>query len=227
MHWSQSATTTTSATSYYSYSYYCYCYDAIIYSSSPPYNYERCCGTASTSSSQPCRNSNTSTKPTSSRFPSLTIVCHKAVDPSVVTEPPVTLTSEMIAVHADAARPFTRPRDVVRTFHYLDGSRQRELLLMSDIASSQTKRAVVNVRYSLFPDCSNSWNHISSFIKTSSTLNIFKKRYMTFFEMSCHPTYLIHHSKGVKHLIRLRVGLSHLRAHKYYHNFRDTVNPLY
>ena len=28
------------------------------------------------------------------------IVCHKAVDPSVVTQPPITLTSEMIAVYA-------------------------------------------------------------------------------------------------------------------------------
>ena len=30
----------------------------------------------------------------------ITIVCHKAVDPSVVTQPPATLTSEMIAVYA-------------------------------------------------------------------------------------------------------------------------------
>ena len=35
-----------------------------------------------------------------------TIVCHTAVDTSVVTQPPVTLTSEMIAVYAaDAAPP--------------------------------------------------------------------------------------------------------------------------
>ena len=37
---------------------------------------------------------------------SITIVCHKVVDPSVVTQPPVTLTSEMIAVYAaDTAPP--------------------------------------------------------------------------------------------------------------------------
>ena len=35
----------------------------------------------------------------------ITIVCHEAVDPSVVTKPPVALTSEMIAVYADAAPP--------------------------------------------------------------------------------------------------------------------------
>ena len=30
------------------------------------------------------------------------VVFHKAVDPAVVTQPPVTLTSEMVAVYADA-----------------------------------------------------------------------------------------------------------------------------
>ena len=35
----------------------------------------------------------------------ITIVCHNAVDPNVVTQPPVTLTSEMIAVYADTTPP--------------------------------------------------------------------------------------------------------------------------
>ena len=56
-----------------------------------------------------------------------------------------------------------------------------------------------NFRYSFFPHCINSWKHISSVIKTTTTLNIFKKRYMTFFEVSCNPIY---------------------------HHFGDTVNPL-
>ena len=41
-----------------------------------------------------------------------------------------------------------------------------------------------------------------------------------------YPIYHIHRPKGIKYLTRLRVGLSHLRAYKYHHNFRDTVNPL-
>ena len=35
----------------------------------------------------------------------ITSVCHKGLDPSVVTQPPVTLTSEMIAVYAADAAP--------------------------------------------------------------------------------------------------------------------------
>ena len=33
------------------------------------------------------------------------VVFHKAVDPAVITQPPVALTSEMVAVYADAAPP--------------------------------------------------------------------------------------------------------------------------
>ena len=77
--------------------------------------------------------------------------------------------------------------------------------------------------YSFFPDTSNSWNYISTFIKNSSTLNVFKKRYMEFFDITPNPIYDIHdHPIGIKYLTRLRVGLSHLRAHKFAHNFNDT-----
>ena len=35
----------------------------------------------------------------------------------------------------------------------------------------------------------------------------------------------IHHPKGLKLLTRPRLGLSHLREHKFRHNFNDTINP--
>ena len=34
-----------------------------------------------------------------------------------------------------------------------------------------------------------------------------------------------HSPKGVKYEIRLRLGLSHLREHKFKHSFQDTLNP--
>ena len=33
-------------------------------------------------------------------------------------------------------------------------------------------------------------------------------------------------AKGIKLLTRLRVGFSHLKEHKFRHNFEDTINPL-
>ena len=38
--------------------------------------------------------------------------------------------------------------------------------------------------------------------------------------------FLIRDATGLKLLTRLRLGLSHLREHKFSHNFQDTVNPL-
>ena len=32
--------------------------------------------------------------------------------------------------------------------------------------------------------------------------------------------------KGIKLLTRLRVGLCHLREHKFKHSFQDTLNPI-
>ena len=36
----------------------------------------------------------------------------------------------------------------------------------------------------------------------------------------------LHNPNGLKHLTRLRLGLSHLREHKFKNNFQDVLNPL-
>ena len=46
---------------------------------------------------------------------------------------------------------------------------------------------------------------------------------MEFFNVTANPIYGIHNPIGLKYLTRLRVGLSHLRAHKYQHKFSDTT----
>ena len=43
-----------------------------------------------------------------------------------------------------------------------------------------------------------------------------------FFNVTPNPIYGIHNPVGLKYLTRLRVGLSHLRAHKHQYNFSDT-----
>ena len=72
------------------------------------------------------------------------------------------------------------------------------------------------------PDTSNSWHFLSSFIKNAPSLNIFKKRYLEFFRVQSNPIFGVNNPKGLKYLTRLRVGLSHLKYHKYHHNFNDT-----
>ena len=77
-------------------------------------------------------------------------------------------------------------------------------------------------RYTFFPDTLNPWNHLSSFIKSSISLNVFKKRLMEFFNVTPYHIYGIHNPVCLKYLTRLRVGLSFLRAHKHQYNFSDT-----
>ena len=47
-----------------------------------------------------------------------------------------------------------------------------------------------------------------------------------FYWPSENKIFNIHDQVGMKLLTRLRLGLSHLREHKFWHNFEDTLNPL-
>ena len=38
--------------------------------------------------------------------------------------------------------------------------------------------------------------------------------------------YNIHNPLGVKYLTRLRIGFSHLKEHKFKHNFQDSIDPM-
>ena len=77
-----------------------------------------------------------------------------------------------------------------------------------------------NVRHdffknSFFPPTAIEWNKIDKNIRKSKSLNISKNR-----------VYNCHNPKGIKLLIRLRVGLSHLPEHKFKYSFQDTPNPI-
>ena len=48
---------------------------------------------------------------------------------------------------------------------------------------------------------------------------------MDFFRVNANPIFSIHNPLGITLLTRLRIGLTHLREHKYGHNLLDTRNP--
>ena len=64
------------------------------------------------------------------------------------------------------------------------------------------------------------------YLVVSPSLSIFKKRYSDFFTVKPNTIYEIHNPIGLRYLTRLRVGLSHLRSHKYRHNFKDTETDI-
>ena len=53
-----------------------------------------------------------------------------------------------------------------------------------------------------------------------------RKAYLYLHKTSSQFFYNCHNPKEVKLITRLRLGLSHLREHKFKHNFQDSINPL-
>ena len=49
---------------------------------------------------------------------------------------------------------------------------------------------------------------------------------MAFITPSANSTFHCHSPDGLKLTTRLRLGLSHLRFHKFKYNFQDTLNPI-
>ena len=60
--------------------------------------------------------------------------------------------------------------------------------------------------------------------KYSESLNNFKKILLNFMRPSGSTAFNCHNPKEVKLLTRLRLGLSHLREHKFKHSFQDSLN---
>ena len=79
---------------------------------------------------------------------------------------------------------------------------------------------------SFFPYCISKWNILDPKLQNSVSLSSFKRSLLLFIRPNASPIYTIHHPRGLKLLTRRRVGLSHLREHKFHHNFHDTLNPL-
>ena len=55
---------------------------------------------------------------------------------------------------------------------------------------------------------------------------LFRKHLLSFIRHETNNIFNVHNAKGVKLLTRLRVGVSHLKEHKFRHNFEDTINSL-
>ena len=70
------------------------------------------------------------------------------------------------------------------------------------------------------------WNKLDLNIRNSASLNTFKKNLLNFIRPCANSILDIYNPLGIKLLTRLRIGLSHLREHKFRHCFQDTLNPL-
>ena len=78
---------------------------------------------------------------------------------------------------------------------------------------------------SFFPYAITEWNKLGESIKSIESISAFKSSILRFIRPKPAPVFNILDSDGLKLLTRLRVNLSHLKEHKYRHNFSDTFNP--
>ena len=77
-----------------------------------------------------------------------------------------------------------------------------------------------------FPSTTIEWGKLDSDLKRAESLSVFKTNILTFIRPFPHSAYSCHNPKGLKLVTRLRLGLSHLREHKFKHSFQDTINSL-
>ena len=55
---------------------------------------------------------------------------------------------------------------------------------------------------------------------------LFRKQLLSFIRPEANNIFSVYNAKDIKLLTRFRVGFSHLKEHKFRHNFADAVNPL-
>ena len=72
---------------------------------------------------------------------------------------------------------------------------------------------------SFFPSIVIEWYKLDSNVTNSESLLLFKKRIVAFIRPFANSTFQCHNPKGLKLITRLRLGLCHLRFHKFKHSF--------
>ena len=77
-----------------------------------------------------------------------------------------------------------------------------------------------------FPSTINEWNNLDPDICNSESVVVFKSRILKFMWPKPNNIYNCHNAKGIRLITRLRLGLSHLRKHKFKHSFQDCLHPL-
>ena len=82
------------------------------------------------------------------------------------------------------------------------------------------------IQNSFLPFTITEWNKLDSDIKNIDFHAMFRKKLFTFVRPPENDTYGIYDPLGVRLLNILHLDFSHLRGHKFRHNFDDTLNLL-
>ena len=70
------------------------------------------------------------------------------------------------------------------------------------------------------------WNNLDINIRNSESYGNFENSISRVIRPSKNPIFSCHKPSESKLITRLRLGFSHLRKHKFRHNFQDILNPI-
>ena len=79
---------------------------------------------------------------------------------------------------------------------------------------------------SFYPCSTKEWCIFCEEIRNAVSVNKFKTIILSFIRPKENSVFVIHGTKGMKLLMRLRLNFSRLNWHKFRHGFRDTVDPM-
>ena len=79
---------------------------------------------------------------------------------------------------------------------------------------------------SFFPANITERNDLDYSLRNAPSINVFKKNILKFICLGRNKVFNIYNPHGLKLSTRLRLGLSHLRGHKFNHNFSDCLDEI-
>ena len=82
------------------------------------------------------------------------------------------------------------------------------------------------VKNSFFPSVIIEWNNLDPTLWNSKTFVDFKNSIPKFIRASPSNVFNCNNHKGIKLITQQRIGMSHLRQHKFKPNFQDCLNPI-
>ena len=110
----------------------------------------------------------------------------------------------------------------------------RKLFCFYKIFRSQSPQYLLNIipqfkvkhnffKNSFFSSVIIEWNKLDLNIRNSENSFIFKEKFLKFIRPSGNSVFKCYSPKGIKLLMRLRLGLSHLPEHKFKHGLLDSL----
>lgn len=90
----------------------------------------------------------------------------------------------------------------------------------------KTKHINLFLKHLFFPHYAKERRKASKETRDIDSINKFKSYVFNFIMPRENSVFVIHDTKGVKFLTRLRFNFSHLNIHKFWHNFNDMTDPM-